>query len=236
MPKSTVHRFLHALKDERVLVRNNGTGKYSIGPMMYAIGSLFLNSTNIYRIAEPVLKGLNDIASEAISLAILERGRVMTIMRQESKQELRYIIPVGATVPAYASAMGKALLSELPESEIDNLYPENLARVTIKTIKTRRALKKELAEIKESSISFDHEGRTEGILGIASPVRDATGKVVAAMSVSIPLFRKKPGQEKQLASLIKYGAKLVSYNLGYQNNQNVLSLQGIQDWWDKTRK
>lgn len=237
IPTSTAHRILATLIESGMIDRNPKTRNYTIGPALYALGSLYLSSTDMTRTADPVIKMLNDLMSEVISVAILSRGNVIMVLREESRSSFRWNVHVGTILPAYSAAIGKALLSELTETQLDSLYPEERLRpVTTKTIATKTELKLELEQIRETGIAFDREGSSEGVEGIASVIWDASGKAVAAMSIGVPLFRVNQAIRERLATLVKMGAKLVSYRLGYQDVDNpIRDIEEIRSWWKQNQ-
>lgn len=232
-PKSSVYRTLATLTKLGLLDRDIKTGKYSIGPELFAQGSLYLETSDIHKAAEPVIKTLNELTNEALSISILENGNVIFIMREEPKYDFKFIVHIGKTYPAYSSAMGKAFLSEFSEAEIDNLYPEERLRpVTKKTISTKSELRLELQQIRRDGISIDREGSTEGIIGIGSIIRNASGKTVAGMSIAVPVFRIDESKLQRIIILVKLGCSLVSYRLGYKDMVNpVRDVGELVNWW-----
>ena len=237
IPKTTTRRLVTTLATSGLLEQTERTGKYTVGPALYALGILYLNTHDLFSAAESVFKALNDLTTEAVSMAILDRSNTVFVMREESKHALRFSQHIGTTAPAHASAMGRALLSELAEVDIDRLYPEEKLRpLTRKTIVTKAELKLKLELIRKTGISIDREGSYEGLEGIASLIRDASGKAVAAMSFAVPIFRMDPAQREQFATLIKMGASLISYRLGYQDKVTpVHSLEEILVWWEQNQ-
>jgi DNA-binding IclR family transcriptional regulator len=235
MPKSTTHRLLATLTQTGLLDRNKETLKYTIGPDLFLLGSLYLKTMDIVKAADPVIKTMNELTNEAVSVAILDRGNVVIVMKEESRYAFRYAVHVGSMFPAYASAMGKALLSELDEEELNNLYPnEKLTPVTEKTIISKTELKKELQEIKEKGISFDPEGSFEELEGIASKIQNASGIKVAAVAITVPVFRLNKEYRERLATLVKMGAGLISYRLGFQiSSQHLRDTEEIRSWWQE---
>jgi len=183
--KATTHRILISLAQGGLLERNSRTSKYRIGPATYIMGSLYLSTTDIQTAAETVIQELNELTGEAVSMSILDRGNVILMITKESKYAFRLHVHIGSILPAHASAMGKVLLSELAEAEIDRLFPEEILRpITKKTVATKTDLKLMLEQIRKTGISFDREGSYEGSEGIASAIRDASGKAVAAVAIT----------------------------------------------------
>lgn len=237
MPKSTAHRLLVTLTKTGLLDRKKETGKYTIGPELYKMGSLYLSATDILKAADPVTRTLNNLTSEAVSLGIRDDSNVILVLKEESKHAFRISRHVGKAVPAYASSMGKALLSELTETEIDSLYPEErLQTLTPKTIATKTKLKLELEEIRKTGVSLDKEGGYEGIEGIASVIRDASGMAVAALAIPVPIFRINKAKRERLVTLVRMGAGLVSHYLGYHDMDNpVRNIEEIISWWEQNK-
>lgn len=233
IPKPTVHRLISTLIKGGFIEKNANTGKYRIGVDLYTQGSLYLSSTDTLKLAEPVMKTLNELTGEAINLAVLDKSNIVFIMKEETKGAFRFFRHIGSVLPAYASAMGKALLSELTESEIDDLFPdERLQPLTKKTIATKTELKRELEHIRKTGYSIDIEGNTEGAMGIASSIRNASGRAVAAMSITIPVSKMNQYNCENLAALIRPASSLVSYRLGYQDSTNpVRDIKDLISWW-----
>lgn len=237
MPRTTVHRILSALIRTGLLIRKNNTGKYRIGPALYTMGSLYLVTTDSLAAAEPVTELLNELTGEAIKVSVFDRGNVIVIKKEESRHSFRYQHAVGSILPAYASGMGKAFLSELSEMELESLYPNEILKpLTSKTIATKTELKEELKQIRSTGFSVDMEGNAEGLCGVGCVIRDATSKAVAAMSIGVPSHTFTEERKHQLGTLNKMGARLISYRLGYQDSQNSIHDTGqIRTWWERSQ-
>ena len=238
LPRSTVHYILVSLIMSGLLVKNDNNGKYAIGPKLFQIGSTYLRSMDFVRIAEPVVKTLNELSNEGVTIATLHGSNMLRILREESKQAVRYVLHIGESRPAYASSTGKALLSELSNAEIDNLYPdERLIKVTENTIRTKTELKLELENIRSTGISFDREGGYTEVEGIARVIRDSSGKAIAAISISLPVYRINETKRHKLVELVKLGASLISRNLGFNDTANpVRDIQEIRRWWEQNQE
>ena len=238
MPKTTTHRMLATLADAGLLDRNAEKGKYTIGPALYELGILYLSTTDILKAAEPVIKTLNDLTRESVNMGIFDKGHVIVVMKEEAKHAFRYALHVGSVLPAYASAMGKSFLSELTEAEIDSLYPEEQLRpIAPKTIATRTELKRDLKQIRKTGVAFNRAGAHVGVEGIGSAIRDASGRVVAAVSISVAIFNINQAIRERLATLVKLGCNLVSYRLGYKDPANpVRDIAQICSWWEQNQK
>ena len=238
MHKTSMYRMLSTLCDERFLERDDSTGVYSVGRSAYRLGSLYLSTNSLLIAAEPVVKLVNELTLEATSLGIFENGFVTLVMREEPKHDFRWGRHVGSSFPAHTSSMGKALLSDFSNEEIDVLYnDENLERPTLKSLRTKAALKAELAEVRRTGVSFDYEGTVEWVIGVGSVVRNYDGKIMAGLSIAMPKFRYDGHSRDRYAGLVKRAAALVSYRLGYSSQGlDVFDLPMLRESWNAAQR
>ena len=231
--KTTTYRMLSTLCDYGFLLANETTGKYSIGPAVYILGTLYQYTDDLNQAAGPVVRLINELTLECTNVGVLSGTSVVYMLREESKHDFRWSRAIGSTMPCHASALGKALLSGLSDSEIDEQFPcEELPRLTDNTVRTRGNLKYELEEVRRTGISYDPEGCIPLVFGFGSPIRGVSGGIVAALSLSVPVFRLDSGKRQAIEDLVRLGARLISYRLGYQDlTLPVRTLDQLRDWW-----
>jgi len=124
---------------------------------------------------------------------------------------------VGRRIPLYCTAIGKVLLAySRPEERKAALDGVRLVAFTPSTITTRAGLEAELKSIKAKGYGRDAGEHEEGIECIGAPIFDRDGAVVAALSVSWPLFRFEAGKESERAAVVAAAARKVSGILGYE--------------------
>ena len=215
------------LTAHNLLERDKQTGKYLAGPELYTLGSLFLNTTDIFKAAEPVVTMLNDLTKETINIAILNKGDIVLVVKQDAQHAFRYAAHIGTVLPAYASAVGKALLSDLSAEDLDSLYKEDLTPMTKHTLKTKRKLKLELEEIRKTGISIDIEEGFDGVAAVASTICNVNKKAVAAISISVPVYKMTEPVRMRFSNMIKIGAKLINYRLGCRDTS--LSVRSLDE-------
>jgi DNA-binding IclR family transcriptional regulator len=233
--RATTHRILTALAECGMLRRIGKTGKYAIGPLLYQMGTLYLDTVDVFKASKPIMETIRDLTREDIVMGMLDRGNVVLIMKEESNLDFRIGRHVGESIPAYASSMGKALLSELTDAELDLLYPEEkLEPVTEKTVTRKAELRSILRDVGKSGVAYDQESGRIGVEGVASVVRDASGKAIVALCISLPIFRANPERRQKLAKLVTMSASLISSHLGYRDSDKpVPDIREIQSWWVK---
>ena len=153
-------------------------------------------------------------------LAILNQRDVVYIDKIESSQGgagLKMASHIGLRVPAHATSVGKVLLADLGDKALDNLLGrEDLARLTDHTITRLSDLKDHLARVRDQGFAVDNEENEQGIRCVAAPIRNDTGRAVAAVSISSPAFRwDREDTVEMLKKAVVKTAGDVSGKLGY---------------------
>jgi DNA-binding IclR family transcriptional regulator len=188
--RSTAHRLLSALRRRDFLMQDKPNGVYRPGPALHAIGMAAISRIDIRRIAQPVLEQLRDQTRETTSLAILEGTMSRFIECYEGLSAVRVGSRTGIVRYAHASAIGKAMLAALPDSELSRRYPdEELPAATPLSITTRHQLMQELAQVRRQGYALNWEESSDGVSAVAVAVLDAAGAPLAAVSVAVPSMR-----------------------------------------------
>lgn len=186
-PKSSLFPIVHTLEERRYLRQNRETGRYTIGSGVWVLGAAFAADGGLEPISN-VMKKVVESCQETCQLGMLEQGNVLYIEKEDSPQAIRMISYVGNRLPANATAIGKALLSGLSDSEVCQLYAGGLPRLTEHTITDLSVLLPQLAAVRAGGIATEREESTPQLACWAIPLhRD--GEVFAALSVAVPLFR-----------------------------------------------
>src|SRR6202166_3746282 len=185
--KSTAHRLMMVLEQHRLVEKNADTGRYRLGLKLYEFGSKAFGAIDLRRHARPYLDRLQREISETVFFCMLDDGQVFYIEKIESHQSVRTGCTVGSRAPAYCTAVGKAMLAELPDAEVNDIVRRwGLKAITAKTITTAAALRTELKAIRSRGYAIDNEEKEEGLRCIGAPVRGHSGKLLSAISVSGP--------------------------------------------------
>jgi IclR family KDG regulon transcriptional repressor len=201
LPKSTVHRFLVNLEAGGLLERVPRTGRYRLGLRLLELGGVVVGQMSLLEEAPPVLRELAATTGEGAFLAVLEDGAALYLEARSSGPMVR----VGDRRPAVCSALGKALLAWRAPEELGEATSERLAA--------------ELAGVRLRGFAV-HDGEL-GVRGLAAPVRDHTGLVVAAMGLEGPAARLTPGWTIALAPVLMEAARTLSRRLGAHRAQDL---------------
>lgn len=188
--RSTAHRLLSALRRRDFVMQDRPNGAYRPGPALNAIGLAAISRIDIRRLARPVLEELQELTRETASLAVLEGTTIRFVDCVESTRSVRVGNRTGVVRPAHASAVGKAILAELPPAELQRRYPDaELPAGAPSALTDRAELERELAEIRGQGYALNWEESVEGVSAVAVALRDTAGSPVAALGIAAPSSR-----------------------------------------------
>lgn len=212
--KASTFRILRNLEEAGYLEKDPDTLKYKLGLKIFYLGSLAEPHTTIRRITRPFLERLNEKCDETVHLAVLHHGQALYLDKIEGRKTIRVITRIGTELPAHCSGVGKVLLSALSEETLDRIVRERgLPQFTDNTITELSALKTELAQVRKKGYAIDNEEIEEGLKCAAAPLRDSEGKIVAAVSISVP--RERFNKEiSKFISMVKETARETSDLIG----------------------
>jgi IclR family transcriptional regulator, KDG regulon repressor len=215
LAKSTVHRLAATLTAARFLEQNSDNGKYRLGLALFELGSLVRRRMDVADAARQKLRELLEQTGETVQLGIVDHHSVLYIYEMESRRAIRMAAAVGARAPLHCTAVGKVLLAAQPEEYVRQVLDLGLQAYTPKTIVKREALLETLAEVAQRDYATDDEESETGLRAIASPVRNHTGAVIAAVGLAAPAQRmNKKVMQTRVPSVIAT-ASAVSARLGY---------------------
>jgi DNA-binding IclR family transcriptional regulator len=186
MARSTVSRILNALDDEGLVASRAARGRYRLGPEIARMANTVRTSVVID--VHPFMEELSRELEETVDLSILDGDRATFVDQVVSPHRLRAISAVGESFPLHCCANGKALLANLPPEEQARAVPSRLARLTVNTITTPAALRKELEHIRAEGIAYDREEQSEGICAVGAVLRGFSDEMIA-VSVPVPAQR-----------------------------------------------
>lgn len=221
LPKGTIHRLLSSLLHFGYVRQDSKTRNYFLGFKLVELGNLILNQLDIRKEAEPFLHELAEKTNETVHMVVMDQDEVVYIDKVEMDRNpsgLRMASRIGLRNPPHSCAVGKVLLANLPEESLDSLLKRmTLTKRTENTITDPIQLKEHLKIVREQGYAIDDEENEKGIRCVAAPVRNDSGKVIAAISISGPAFRmtRKIIQEKLKKDVIKTALK-ISEKLGFK--------------------
>jgi DNA-binding IclR family transcriptional regulator len=214
---STVHRLLATLVLRGYARQNSQTGRYSLGPRALQLSHAFHNGSDLRAEAHHFLQRLMEESGETANLTILDHAEAVYIDQVPSPHTVRMFAEIGRRVPLHSTGCGKVFLAYLAPAERARLVSEKgLPGDTRHTITTAKELERELAEIRRRGYAVDNQEHDEEVRCVAAPVRDHTGEVTAALSLSGPTTRVTIERVPELGKLLTMICSQLSATLGYQ--------------------
>ncbi|EYT80920.1 IclR family transcriptional regulator [Streptomyces andamanensis] len=220
LPRTTVHELVTTLAARQYLVPVTGQpGRYRLGVRPYQLGSRYAEQLDLAAEGQQVARSVAETCDETVHVAILEGTDVIYIAKVDSTHAVRMVSAAGRRLPAHCTSVGKMLLASLPESELAARVPDDavLAAMTPDSITDPAVLRAALAGIRQRGLAVENRESNPDVSCVAAPVRDRTGEVVAALSISVPMVRWSEERTGELERLAVRGAAELSERLGHRS-------------------
>ncbi len=215
LAKSTVHRLATTLVEYDILEQNRESGKYRLGLALFELGTLVRRKMDAVSESRQQMSALLETTGETVQLAVLDHLSVLYIRILESRQAVRMSSTPGSRAPAHCTSVGKALLAHQPPEVVKQVVDNGLKRYTANTIVDPEALVQELGAIRSRGYAIDDEESEVGLRCVAAPIRNHTGRVAAAISVSAPVQRMTKKNLQTTVPIVVSAAEAISRRLGY---------------------
>ncbi len=215
VPVSTAYRFVRTLRYKGLLEQDPATRKYQLGLPLLALEAAVLRHLDVRRVALPHMEALAQSCQETVQLTLRREFQGVCIEVVESPEPLRVAPARGQSLPLHSGALVKVILAFLPKAEIDRYFTGGpLHRFTPNTITNSGRLRQELDRIRRRGYAVSTQEVYLGAAGIAAPVFESSGKVVASLGVSGPLHRLTAAKIVEIAPEVLRSAEKVSAELG----------------------
>lgn len=215
LTKSNAHRILKTLQTAGFVRHHGENGRYAMTFKLWELGQLAVTRLDLKLESRNAMSWLAAQSRETVHLSILDGQEVVYLDKIESQEPVRAYTTVGGRAPCYAVATGKALLAWQPP-EVRDKVMQHLERFTASTLADAALLGPELARIREQGFAVNLGEWRESVGGVAAPIRDAEGEVVAAIGISGPRIRITAERVAPLAALVIEAAASISGRLGYR--------------------
>jgi len=216
IPKSTTTYLLRTLEGRGYLRKNQDSGRYQIGIKVLGLGQHVMAGFSLTRISHRHLTRLVAKTRLTAHLAILDHGRAVYIDRAESPGFVKINTWIGRDLHVHSTGVGKILTCELNSTDLDLILErDGLPQKTPKTITSHKRLLAELDRVRKQGYAIDDEENNIGVRCVAVPVRDASGRIRAAVGASGTTSLFPPDDITQMAGEAIAAADAISEELGF---------------------
>ncbi|MFQ3619340.1 MAG: IclR family transcriptional regulator [Spirochaetales bacterium] len=218
IPASTALRFLTTLKEYGYVDQVPETAQYFLTMKFCRIADQISKQIQIRDVVKPFLQKLSKEFEESVSLAIEQNFQVVYIDVVDGPDHmLQTLQRIGKVAPLHGTGVGKCLLSGFDESRLQEfIHKKGIPPLTPHTIHSLEKLKEELAKVRRNGWAVDNEECEVGARCVAAPIRNYTGKIIAAISTSGPVFRMTEEKMDYIKTHITQAAQEISRLLGFE--------------------
>jgi DNA-binding IclR family transcriptional regulator len=215
MYKSTVHNHLSTLREQEYVVKDGD--EYELSLQFLHIGGVLRNEIELYEDAKPHVDQLAAETAELATIATHERGLGTILYRAKGDEAVDIDTHVGNHLSLHNSALGKAILAQLPRSRVDVIVEERgLPATTPNTITDKAELLAELDAIREDGYALDDEENWRGLRCVACPILTDDGEVKGSISLSAPKNRLATDADREAyVKEVKNAANLIELSITY---------------------
>ncbi len=186
IPRSTVFRLAQTLEFLGLLEKVEHGQSYRLGVSLLSLGFEFLASLDIAELGRPIADALADRTGLSSHVVIRDGTDVVVVYKAAGRSAFTGALTPGARLPAHATVLGRVILADMPDGELDALYGgKALEASSDKTPVRLDDLKKLLAEDRTRGYAVSDSFFEQGISAIAAPVRDHTGRAIGAINTTI---------------------------------------------------
>ncbi len=212
--KSTTLRMLKTLESINCIIYDQETGRYRLGVHLLELGSGMLEGLDLRREVRPFLEEINRITGEVVHLAILDEDKVVYIDKIETQHVLRLYSRIGKVAPKFCTAVGKVLIAHKVTNYEEYIQTNSLKKYTERSIVDPDKMCRELKDVCSKGYGIDDQEHQDHVRCIAVPIRNYSGNVIAAISVTSPTVRMSLYKLHKIKPFMIDIAEKVSLQLG----------------------
>lgn len=218
VPTSTAHRLLYTLEVEGYVERLPGSKEYRLRPEVLGLGFAFFQASDLWQTAHPRLVKASKQYGETFNLAVLDGPEILYIDRVKTRRILSINLEIGSKLPAYCTSMGRVLLASLPDDEVVKILAGiPRSKFTPHTKAEVQEILAALAEVRQRGYAVNDGELAVELRSVAAPVRDGTGKTVAAVNLAVHASAySSEDMHARLAPVVMGVADEISLALGYR--------------------
>jgi DNA-binding IclR family transcriptional regulator len=209
---SKTHRLLQTLIENKYVFQLEDSRQYQASIKLWALGSGVLRHASLKAMAESEMQRLMEATGESVHLSVLEGAEIVYVHKVESTNPVRAYSQIGGRMPAFQVATGKAMLAFKSSDALDALL-NNLLEKGVFTARERTAFLKEINTVRTEGFAVNRGQVHKDVYGVAAPIIEPTGQVLAAIGVSGPAHRFTPRRLAIFADEVRQSAGTIAHRL-----------------------
>ena len=216
IPRSTAFRLVQTLEYLGYLERANDA--YRIGPSVLRLGFEYIASLELTDLARPLIERLRDDTGYSTQIVIRDGRDIVVVLKAAAPLTFTSSVNIGTRLPAHATILGRVLLSETDDRTLAALYPGSaLPKASPKSPKNLSELRKLLREDRARGYALSESFFEQGVSAVAAPVRNGSGAIVAAISITVQQPTLEPRELRdRLVTQVLQAAAALSHRLNFR--------------------
>jgi IclR family acetate operon transcriptional repressor len=203
LPESTTHRLLASMAEKGYVQQPESNGPYALGWKVVTLARALTTELRLVQDVKPYLERVLREVRQTVNLGVLNDLQVAYLDCLIPNHAVSLYTPPGLLVPVYATSLGKALLAYLPGPQLDHVLARlQLEPLTSRTITTRTELKVALDEVRSNGYAVDRGELHRDIHCVAAPIKEPSGRPIAAISVTARAAELPAHWEEQTATVL----------------------------------
>ena len=221
IPKTTAYEILLMLQEKSMVqVEESRVRRYQLGVQAFVIGHRFLRNLELVHTAGPVVDECSEKLGLTIFLAMLDDSEIIYLYKKEPENVVIHTESVGNRAEVYCTSLGKAILSYLPEHELESILEKvEFRKRTSRTHLDQESLREDLIRCRKRGYALDDREIMDFVFCVGAPVFDHRGKAVAGISAA-GLYSEDRDHEKE-GSTLKEAAMKLSRKLGFDPERKI---------------
>lgn len=186
---TVVYRILQTFENKKILVKDDKTKKYQLGPGVIPILTTYKSMNKLSDLVIPIMEELSIETGESVFLTWKEGQEGTTVEIVESTHNIRFTVSKGTSTPLYIGASTKSIMAFLTAEEQEEILKKDLKKKTEKTVTSKEILLRDLEKIKKEGWVYTEGEYSDDVFGISTPLFNKDNQVVASLTLAGPIYR-----------------------------------------------
>jgi DNA-binding IclR family transcriptional regulator len=211
LPRSSASRLMASLRDGGLVEQDPKTRRYVAGELAWRLGIRHRPIGYDADLISETLMNISTATGFTSWMAVLSGTNIVLLRHHQGLTPIQFSVRLGQTLPAHATAVGKALLSRLPDRTLRELYGDRLPQVTPQTITSKERLLDELRTVRQCKIAMSKQETFPGVIGVGGAAFGVISNCPIGMSISFPATSGEPAR---VAALLRDELSRIGRQIG----------------------